>query len=112
MVNKRGLWKPTTLADNAGAYRRSAAHYVYLSVTLSRALKIIVAPATKPLIRIAAAFGLVLCLCVILLGFNAEPIRVADRHRHLLGISKSQRFEKRSSNTKRIVGSTPAPTMG
>jgi len=36
-------------------------------------VKIIIAPAAKPLVQVASALGLVVCLCVILAGFIIQP---------------------------------------
>jgi general secretion pathway protein G len=42
-------------------------------VTFFKAVKIIIAPAAKPLVQVASALGLVVCLCVILAGFIIQP---------------------------------------
>jgi type II secretion system protein G len=54
----------------------------------------------------------VVCLCVILLGVSAEPIRAADRHRHLLGTFEVASLQKAVEHYRADCGQYPSTDDG
>lgn len=75
-------------------------------------LEIIVAPALTPCIELVAGLGLVVSLCVIVLGVFAEPVRDHNRGRYILGIVQVKAIAKAVERYRADCGVYPSASKG
>jgi general secretion pathway protein G len=69
--------------------------------------KIIVAPALTPLLQLIAGLGLVISLCLIVLGVFAEPPRDHNQVRYMLGTLQVEALAKAVERYKEDCGEYP-----